>query len=795
MKRLIVAILGLTLLSCAQRAPLYKDASALPQERAKDLLGRMTLEEKVMQLCGAWNGFMSMYQDGAMDWKQFRDAYGNGLGNMERMSEDKSSFMGLLASYSGDHPTRKVVEQYNMFQQFFVDSTRLGIPLMVQEEGLHGLLAGGTTHYPVPMALASSWDEALMEEVFTAVAKEMRARGGHQALSPVTDIVRDPRWGRTEETMGEDPWLCGKLGAAQVRGYQGQTGPNGEIDREHVTATIKHFGVHGQSEGGSNTGPHFVDRLYAYETFFRPVRMAIEEADPHSVMISYPEIWGMPAHASRELVTDALRGHLGFEGLIVSDYGGIEDALNLGIVEDKKEAAVLSMNAGVEVDLPEGASYQYLTELVKEGRISEKQVDAAVYHVLLEKFRLGLFEHPYLDADASDKVISCDAHRALAYKAATEGVILLQNEGNTLPFDASKIRTLAVIGPNATETIMGGYSGSPKYKVSVLDAARERFGDSMNILYAEGCKITVKKKQGGAVIASAVSDEWLDQSIEAPEEVNRPLVEQAVAVARKADAVILCLGSNSSVAREGTSVTLPGDTPSLELMGMQNELAERIAALGKPTCALIITGTANNVARVAKAVPAVMQCWYPGQEGGYAMVDAVFGVYNPSGKLTISIPRGGDHVPAYYAYKRSSRRGYTLEQDITPLYPFGYGLSYTTYRYSNARLSADTMRADDQVEALVDVTNTGERAGDEVVQLYIRDDIASVSRPVKELRGFARIHLEPGETKTVSLPIGRKELEFYNARLDLVVEPGTFTIMVGPSSDQNESLTLTVTRS
>lgn len=783
----------LLLVSCAEKAPLYKDAGAAPEARARDLIGRMTLQEKVQQLRSAWNGFMAMYSpEGELDWDQFGAAYGDGLGGMERMSEDKSSFMALMASYSPGRSTRAVVEQYNRFQHYFVDSTRLGIPLLVHEEGLHGLIAGGTTHFPMPIGLACSWDEDLMTDIYTIVAKEIRARGGHQVLAPVTDIVRDPRWGRTEETMGEDPYLCGRLGAAQIKAYQGEEGPHGEIDAEHVAATIKHFGVHGQSEGGSNTGPHFVDRLYAYETFFRPVRMAIDEAHPHSVMISYPETWGVPAHINRELIQDGLRGALGFDGLIVSDYGGIEDAVASHIVSDKKEAAYLAFQAGVEWDLPEGASYQYLPELVKEGRIKEADIDKAVYHVLLEKFRLGLFENPYLDPDASEAALCTPEASQIAYKAAAESMVLLQNRGDVLPFDASKIRTLAVIGPNATATTMGGYSGAPKYAVSVLDAVKAKYGDRMNILYAEGSKITYQPQKGGDIIASAVVEDYLDHSVEAPESINRPLVDEAVALARRADAVILCLGSNSSVAREGTGPTLPGDTPSLELLGMQNELAERIAALGKPTCALVITGTANNTSRLAEAVPAVVQCWYGGQEGGNAWVDAVFGEINPSGKLTISIPRGGDHVPAYYAYKRSSRRGYTLGQDISPLWPFGHGLSYTTYKYENVRLSASEMTADGCVEALVDVTNTGTRAGDEIVQMYICDEISSVSRPVKELRGFARVHLEPGETKTVRLPIDRSSLEFYNADLKLVAEPGEFTVMVGPSSAETQSALLTL---
>ena len=785
-EKILVAFL--LMMPAKAKTPVYKDASRTPEERTLDLLSRMTLDEKVAQLRCIWMNRVTLHDaDGNLDMDKFREAFHNGIGQWARMSEDKTS----MAKYYHSFDARESAELYNRMQKYFVEETRLGIPIMVHEEGLHGHQSFHSTHFPMPLGLACSWDENLFFDIYTQVAKEIRAKGGHQVLAPVVDVTRDPRWGRTEETMGEDPYLNGRLGVTQVKAYQGNVGANGEIDSDHVGATLKHFGVHGQSEGGSNTGPSFVDELYAHEVFFRPFKMCIDEAKPYNIMISYNDIWGRPAHQNRHLVQDILRKELGFDGLIVSDYGGVDNALEFHLTDSPKEAAYMSFTTGIEIELPEGANYVNLVDLVNEGRITIDQIDAAVGDILLEKFRLGLFENPYIDPDKSEKTVGNDYARGLAYKAATESIVLLQNNDDVLPFDENRIKTIAVIGPNAAEVHLGGYSNTPAVNVSVLDAVKERYGDKMEILYAEGCKITVRPSAVD-IVPSFIPTEYLDKSYEAPIEVNRPLIEEAVRTASKADAVILCLGSNESVAREGTGSFLPGDTPTLELLGGQNELAEALSALGKPTVALIITGTPNNVAKVAEATPSVMMCYYPGQEGSYAMVDAVFGKVNPSGKLTLSIPRGAGFVPAYYSYKPQSRRGYTLANSISPLYPFGFGLSYTSFEYSDLSLSSSIMGENDTVWASVNVKNTGKVAGDEIVQLYIHDDIASVTRPVKELKGFKRVHVEPGQTVKVEIPIDRKALEFYNSDLELVTEKGTFTVMVGPSSAQTSSVTLTL---
>ena len=781
-----------------EKKPAYKDASLSPEQRVEDLLPRMTLEEKVAQLKCIWNTRMSLYdQDGNVDKAKWDAKFKNGLGEWARMSEDKSSMRNMMRSYT----PREAAEMYNSVQKYFLEETRLGIPVLVHEEGLHGAQSNWATNFPVPLGLASSWDEGLFTDIYTIVAREIRAKGGQEVLAPVVDITRDPRWGRTEETMGEDPYLNGRLGIAQVKAYQGNV-VDGKIDSQHVGATLKHFGIHGASEGGSNTGPSFVDEITTLDAFLRPFEMCLEQAHPFNVMIGYNDVWGQPVHGNPRMIQGILRGKYGFKGLTVSDYGGVENLHGADfLAEDLKEAAYQGFMAGVDIEMPEGATYDYLVELVKENRIPESRIDEAVRRILLEKFRLGLFDNPYINPDESEKIVGNDQARQVAYRAAAESLILLENKGNVLPFDKNAIKTIAVIGPNAKEVHLGGYSSTPKQKVSVYDAIVEKYGKTFNILYAEGCMITYRPASlekdsetriGDVIIPSYIYDTILDKSMPAPEDVNAPLIEEAVEIAKKADAIILCLGSNEHVAREGTGSNLPGDTPTLELLGGQNELARRIGELGKPTCAVVITGTTNNVAPLASAVPSVIQCWYAGQEGGYAIVDAIFGDVNPSGKLTISIPRGAGYVPAYYNYKRTSRRGYTLGHQISALYPFGYGPSYTTYSYSPLRISSDSMTEDGTVEVSVDVTNTGSREGAEIVQMYITDDYCSVSRAIKELKGFERVSLKPGETKSVTFTIDRSLLEFYDINLDKIVEKGSFTVMVGPSSQEGQSIKFTL---
>ena len=650
---------------------------------------------------------------------------------------------------------------------------------MVHEESLHGQQTQDATNFPIPIGLASTWNERLMTEIFTHVAEEVRARGGHHVLAPVVDIVRDPRWGRTEETMGEDPFLVSRLAVAQVKAYQGNSV---YLGKNKVATTLKHFGIHGQSEGGLNVAPSNIDERTAREVYFPPFKAAIQEAGAMNVMACYNEVFGLPAHINKFLLQDVLRKEWGFKGLVVSDYYAIRDVQELHkITPSLDEAGLLAFKAGVDIETPDPGGFKNLKSMVNNGKITMKELDAVVTRILITKFRLGLFEDPYVDVDRAEAIVGSAEKRAVALKAAQESMVLLKNENNFLPLEKSKIKTIAFIGPNANKCLLGGYSSKPKVCVSPLQAMKEKYGKDINVLYAEGVTLTDKNN-------------WFADTINlASSEANRQKIADAVAVARQADVIVLFVGGNESMSREGWASNHLGDLPTLELLNGQQELITEIVGLGKPTCAFINSGPPMSIEKLVSSVPAVMQCWYLGQEGGYAMVDALFGEINPSGKLPISFPRTVGHIPTYYNYKPSARRGYNLGFDISPLFSFGHGLSYTSFEYSNLSLSASTMRKEGRVTLSVDVKNTGKRRGGEVVQLYIRDEYSSVTRPVKELKGFSKIWLEPGATQRVSFEISSNLLSFYNKDMKWVVEPGDFTLMVGTSSDKTQSKTLKVT--
>lgn len=771
---LMMAFVGAVMTEAKTTLP-YKDASLSAEQRAADLLSRMTLEEKVAQLQCRWQEKTDFLTDGRFDRKKAQAVMPLGIGSLARMNED---FRPGYRPYWSTLPPREAAELYNAIQHYMVEDTRLGIPVLNHEEGLHGHQSTDATHFPMPIGLSCSWDEQLYHDVYAAVAKEIRVAGGHQVLAPVVDITQDPRWGRTEETMGEDPFLAARLGTVQVKAFQGNDYMIGE---GHVAATLKHLGVHGRSEGGNNTAPSFVDEHTARELFFKPFREIIRDAKPLNIMSAYNHLWGEPCHKNHHLLTDILRGEWGFEGLVVSDYGGISNLKDIDhVTPSSDEAGRLGLMAGVDIELPSINAFKNLAEMVRSGLVPEARVDEAVKRLLVEKFRLGLFEHPYVNPTEADRTVGCAEHRALAYRAATESMVLLQNKGDLLPLDSTKIKTIALIGPNANRCVLGSYSATPKQTVGLEQALKERFGKQMRVVTAEGVRLFEPYKEYGDFLHELSAED------------NAARIRHAVMLAKEADAVVLCLGENDSIHREATSEYLLGDLPTLELLGGQLELVKQIAALGKPTVAMVSSGTTLNVAPVAARVDAVMQCWYLGQEGGYAMADALFGKINPSGRLTISFPRSAGHVPAYYNYKPSSRRGYNMEKDVSPLYPFGYGLSYTTFAYANAHLDRSEMGTGDTATLSVEVTNTGARDGAEVVQLYITDDYALMPRPVKELRGFERVELKAGETRKVSFEITPESLAALQADNVLRVEPGTFTLQVGHDSQTGEKVTILI---
>jgi beta-glucosidase len=753
----------------------YKNKALSPEQRAKDLLSRMTLDEKIMQLQCIWSQKAEVFTDGVFDETKASKLLSLGLGEIARSNENKTP------NLPGFHVTlspKQAAIQYNKIQRFFVEKTRLGIPVMVHEEGLHGQQVQDATNFPIPMALASSWNEALFSEVYSNVAEEIRARGGQQVLAPVVDVVRDPRWGRTEECMGEDPFLNARLGVAQVKAYQGNSI---YLDKKHVAATLKHFGVHGQSEGGNNVAPSFVDERQAREVYFKPFQAAVKEAQPMNIMVTYNELWGIPAHANKQLLTDILKKEWGFKGLINSDYYAVSDLVNLNkITPSVDEAGFLAFKAGIDIELPDREGFKNLKTYVVNGKITPKELDEAVSKVLINKFRVGLFDDPYVDPNYAEQIVGNAQKRAVAYKAASESMVLLKNEGNILPLDKEKIKTIAFIGPNADRCILGGYSSTPKNCISPLQAIKEKYGEKIKILYSEGVRLT------------DVNSPFPEKIRLVPRQENDQRIADAVEVAKQADVVVLFVGANEATSREGYYAGAPGDLSTLEMLNGQIDLINQIAALHKPTCAVVNSGTTLNLQPLIDKVPTIMQAWFLGQEGGYAMVDALFGDINPSGKLTISFPRSAGHIPAYYSYKPSSRRGYNLGLDVTPLFPFGFGLSYTTFEYSNLKLSTYKIGQDEKVTVSIDVKNTGNKQGAEVVQMYIRDDFSSVPRPVKELKGFKKIWLNAGESQMVYFSIDKELLSFFNKEMKWVTESGDFTIMVGGSSDKTKEVKLKV---
>jgi beta-glucosidase len=764
--------------SAATDAP-YKNAGLPAEKRVADLLSRMSLEEKAAQMMCVWQKKAETLvdADGNFDLQKARASFkdGHGLGQVGRPSD---------AGKGQD--ARQMAELTNAIQKFFIERSRLGIPVMFHEECLHGQAAIGGTSFSQPIGLGATFNPKLVEELFTMTAAEARLRGTHQALTPVVDVARDPRWGRVEETYGEDPWLVSQLGIAAVRGFQGDASFK---DKRRVIATLKHFAAHGQPESGINCAPVNVSLRLLREVFLQPFKDVIDQAGAISVMASYNEIDGVPSHASQWLLRDVLRKEWGFKGFIVSDYYAIweladrPDTHGHHVAKDKKEAALLSVKAGVNIEFPEPDCYLHLLELVREKKLTEAELDELVAPMLYWKFKMGLFDDPYVDPDEADRVVGSDAHRVLALQAARETITLLKNEKRLVPLNPKKIKSIAVIGPNADRELLGGYSGRPKQFTSVLEGIRAKVGGRVEVPYAEGCKITI----GGSWNQDLVT-------LSNPEE-DRKLIQEAVQVARRADVVVLAIGGNEQTSREGWSKNHLGDRTSLELIGRQDELARAVIATGTPVIVLLFNGRPLAIHDLSEHAPAIFECWYLGQETGDAVADVLFGDFNPGGKLPMTIPRSAGHLPSFYNYKPSARRGYLFD-DVSPLYPFGFGLSYTTFAFKNVRLEKKILRPDERTRVLVDVTNTGKREGTEVVQLYIRDQVSSVTRPVKELKGFQKISLKPGETRTVALDITPESLAFYDVNLRYVVEPGEFDILVGNSSRDADlqKVVLTVTK-
>lgn len=766
--------------------PLYKDPAQPIDARVEDLLGRMTLEEKAAQLIGIWltkNRIQT--PEGEFSPEEASKNFPNGLGQISRPSDRKGAKPAAVIDAAAgaddgavNRNAKETARYTNAAQKWAAEKTRLGIPLLMHDEALHGYVARDATSFPQAIALASTFDTELTEKIFAVAAREMRARGSNLALAPVVDVARDPRWGRIEETYGEDPHVCAEIGLAAIRGFQGATLP---LAKDKVFVTLKHMTGHGQPENGTNVGPAQIAERTLRENFFPPFERAVKELPVRSVMPSYNEIDGVPSHANRWLLTKILREEWGYKGSVQSDYFAIKELIaRHKLTTDLGQTAVMAMHAGVDVELPDGEAYALIPELVKAGRIPQFEVDAAVSRVLKMKFEGGLFENPYCDEKTADAKTATPDAVALAREAARKAVVLLKNDKGLLPLDGKKVKRVALLGTHAKDTPIGGYSDIPRHVVSIHEGlTAEAKAQGFQLDYAEAVRITEKR------IWAADAVKLVDPA------VNAKLIAEAVEVARNADVVVMVLGDNEQTSREAWADNHLGDRDSLDLIGQQNDLAKAIFDLGKPTVVFLLNGRPLSINLLAQRADAIIEGWYLGEQTGNAAADVLFGRANPGGKLPVSIARDVGQLPIYYNRKPTARRGYLLG-DTSPLYPFGFGLSYTTFDISAPRLAKTTIGQGESVKVEIDVANTGKVAGDEVVQLYVHDEQASVTRPVLELKHFKRVTLAAGAKTTVSFEIKPSDLWMWNLDMQRVVEPGDFSILVGPNSVDLKKATLTV---
>ncbi|WP_145414804.1 glycoside hydrolase family 3 N-terminal domain-containing protein [Paenibacillus xylanexedens] len=752
----------------------YKDASLPIQERVQDLLERMTTAEKIGQLIQP------------MGWKTYTKAADGTVRVTEEFEADMAlggvgSLYGVLRADPWTEVTletgltpRQGAVATNVIQQYAIEHSRLGIPILFGEECSHGHMAIGATVFPVPITVGSTWNTELYRRMCEAIAVETRSQGGAATYSPVLDVVRDPRWGRTEECFAEDPYLIGQFAVEAIYGLQGD-----RLDSDRtVVATLKHFAAYGSSEGGRNAAPVHMGMRELHEIDLFPFKQAVE-AGACSVMTAYNEIDGVPCTSSTYLLHDLLREEWGFDGFVITDFGAIQMLVNgHNTAENGEQAVAQSLRAGVDMEMSGFMYRKHLAQALEQGVLEEAELNLAVRRVLEMKFRLGLFEQPYVDPDFAEKVIGCEKHVGLAREVAQEGIVLLKNEDHLLPL-ATQAAKLAVIGPNANHIYnqLGDYtSPQPREQiVTVLDGITRKLGgtDTAQVLYAPGCRIKGDSREGFA---------------------------QALACAEQADVIVMVMGGSSARdfgegtidLRTGASVVTDDpwndmecgegiDRSSLNLMGVQLELVQEIHKLGKPVVVVYINGRPIAEPWIDEHIPAIVEAWYPGQEGGNAIADVLFGDVNPSGRLSVSIPKHEGQLPVYYHAKRTRGKRY-LEMDLTPQYAFGHGLSYTDFKYDNVRVIPEVIRPDEEAQVQVEVTNVGAVAGKEVVQLYITDVSASVTRAEIALKGFSKVHLEPGETRTVTFPVQKEHLSLIDSRLQSVVEPGEFKLMVGRSS-------------
>ncbi len=707
---------------------IYRQANAPIEKRVDDLLGRMTLEEKVRQL--------DLYA-GAKALVDKRKDSTHAAADAVFLPEKAQALFGDLG-VGGIHDLYPTPEQSNAIQRWAISHNRLGIPVQFIEEGLHGFDTG--TVFPAPINLAATWNPMIARQTGAAIASEARATGVGMILAPVLDVARDPRWGRVEEDFGEDPYLTGQLGLAYARGAQGES-LNSDAT---VVAEPKHFVGHGSPEGGTNTSPVHIGERELRTVMLKSFEPAIRQGHAMGVMAAYHEIDGIPITDDPFVLKTILRQEWGFQGFVLSDLGAIRRLYTIhDVAATPKDAVCMAIRSGVDMqfyDFDHDVFQNALIDCVREGSLSQADLDEAVRSVLRVKFALGLFDQPFVDSGLNAKVHRSQAHLAVSLESARESMTLLKNNGNLLPLSKS-IQRIAVIGPNADVARYGDYE-------------MESNGERISML--QGIRLMVPQS---TVTFDAGKD-----------------IPSAVAIAKQADIVILGMGEQQGISGEGF------DRSNLDLPGNQEQLLEAVVATGKPVVLVLENGRPLTIGWAKEHVPAILEAWYPGEFGGKAIAETLFGDNNPAGRLTITFPRSTGQLPDFYNSDPSRMEKY-VDDNGKPLFPFGFGLSYTTFRYGHLAVEPPAPGSHDDVQVTVEVTNTGSREGDEVAQLYMREDVTSVETPRRSLEGFSRIHLKPQETKTVSFRIPQEQLAVWNVEREWAVEPGTFTLWAGGSSE------------
>lgn len=740
----------------------YQNPALTDDQRIEDLISRMTLKEKVGQL-NLVPGYSSEELGESID-ERIEGSRNFAKGTQIESIGPCGGFFGLSNEIMLEGAGQQA-NMHNELQKVALGQTRLKIPLLVTEEGTHGVMSSGATIFPEGPALGSTWNIDLIEDVYAAAAKEARSVGIHQLFTLVIEPLRDPRLGRNQEGYSEDPYMCAQYASAIVEGAQG-------VDvsaRDKVVAGLCHFPGQSEPVSGLERGAMDISERTLREVFLPPWEAGIKESGALGVMATYPTIDGIPAHNSKDILTGILREELNFKGVVLSEGHGVNTLVYTGLAETIKEAAAMTANAGVDLSIFFNQGYfNEMIENVNEGKVAMETIDRSVRRILKQKFELGLFDNAIVDVDKAVEISHSEEHQNLALKAAHEGIVLLKNEDELLPL-SKNINSIAVIGPNADheKNQLGDYTSYTILQAitTVLDGIKNKVGDNTKVNYVQGCN----------VIGNELNE-----------------IDKAVKAAEESDVAVIVLGENEwqTEDEKGTSGEA-FDVATLELTGLQKELVQKVHATGTPTVVVMINGRALAINWVDENIPAILEAWNPGEKGGEAVADILFGDVNPSGKLPVTFPRHAGQLPVYYNYKPSKSywlnegwgNSYADLKESTPLYEFGYGLSYTTFEFSNLSFSKESIGKYGKADVYCEIKNTGKMAGAEVVQLYLHDKLSSVVRPVKELKGFKKVFLEPGETKSVTFTVGFKELKMLDKDLDWVVESGDFEVMIGSSSD------------